>query len=753
MNPTPAWFTPLLTRFAAACSSPSTGRTYSTHVDKFLRWGETQGWTQIGDLPPMAIHAWFEADRTGLKPMAPGTRNIAVGSIKAFCKWLVGESLPLHLDFPGTPKAPKKDKSTMKPKDYASPLTVVPANGVLHETSEPAPQQGTGFAPETGMPEPHSWASPSTSRSPLDPAPPVIDRTASVGVSPFDTGPTGSSGPFGSFSRPRVTQKRGVKNDPLAILCPPRGYIRVNRYCNGQMEFVSNYGPAAFEGCTDLTDFIHRTVLPKYGPNPGDKVVFKCTRFNEFGDAVSHEDVPIASPQGAQQQAPAEVINREILDGYVQAQARILADAEQKKNAAIETVAAAQKAGADPLAIVEAVKDHLKPDLAPMQQWAERISQSVAALSSAPARISPEAELMRTMMDRLLPPDGSPMIGRGGASSALGGLGTIKELATVARELREAFVGSTPVGVASGPNLEIASLRAEIASLRAEHSARPETPAEDDLERTVRKFKALKEVAAEFMGGEEGTGLASFLPDILGTVEKAIEAFAPAFNFRKAQTQGPAPAQGQGTSTASQGNRTGPGSPAPRVLPAPVLNTLSSLREVDVEAEDYAEQVCQLFLQAILALRADPQWTAIATSAENRFKTAEVRAQIHALVVDLFMACGLGKMLAEDPDLPNRTAEAIGDHYDEICAVIPGWTARKLIDQDPDVEDEEEPSTPAPVAEREAITMKPPQEPKAEVEAGAGAGAEAGASAEAEAPASVEALPKPRVKRSVRAAQ
>lgn len=682
--PATAWYEPLLASFAASCSTPKTGEGYVRRARGFFKWASEapRSVKSVKEIPADGVLAWLQSP---VAPVAQGTKNVAVGALRAFYRWAANQSLECAAwEFPETPRAPKKSKKKTKSAEESEMST--PA-GVPEESE-------TGFEADWGKPKP-----PLMDRAAFGDAPGLVKPSGAAAPPPpaaseFEEEPMRA--PFVDptvivGAAPRTTQKRGTRIDPLEVLCPPRGFLRVSRVREGfEPELIGQWQPQNLAAYGDLPDFVERVLKPGYGPRPGDMPVrFLIYRFNEHRDPVGNpHEVTVAAPHGNSGATATDAVTqlqKSMFESLEEMKRKTLEESEQKVS---KVVSALEKDPSAGVSLIAEMRDVLKPDLRPVEHMMERFTRDVVAVvqSAAATRPDPNENNVKLLLDRLLPPKGAPggMFGEAPAAPPVKSpQEALREQAETFKILKEAFGSPAP----TGPSAETQAILATLKSIQEEISASRD---EDDIERTVMKFKAIKEAAQELGGGGGGgSGLGEFaryMPELMEFGHRALETFAPRIKLTKGGgAQRPA---GAGAAPANATVKATPAKPA--ALPAEVQHALSAIRDAK-PGPDYDEEVANALFALIMALRA--AGGALGQLHERileRFRAAKIRAQIYALITDTFVALGAEEMLVKDPELADRVGFAIANNYPEIHNTIPGWGEKRLVDQDLEGDDEDE---------------------------------------------------------------
>ncbi len=682
--PAPEWYEPLLASFAASCSTPKTGEGYVRRARGFFRWASEapRSVKSVKEIPADGVLAWLQSP---VAPVAQGTKNVAVGALRAFYRWASNQSLECAAwEFPETPRAPKTKKKKTKSAEESEMST--PA-GVPEESE-------TGFEADWGKPKPPlmdraafgdapGMVKPSSNAAPLPPASEVLEEDLPARA-PF-VDPTVIVG-----AAPRTTQKRGTRIDPLEVLCPPRGFLRVSRVREGfEPELIGQWQPQNLAAYGDLPDFVERVLKPGYGPRPGDMPVrFLIYRFNEHRDPVGNpHEVTVAAPHGNSGVSASDAVTqlqKSMFDSLEEMKRKTLEESEQKVS---KVVSALEKDPSAGVSLIAEMRDVLKPDLRPVEHMMERFTRDVVAVvqSAAATRPDPNENNVKLLLDRLLPPKGAPggMFGEAPPAPVKSPQEALREQAETFKILKEAFGSPAP----TGPSVETQAILATLKSIQEEISASRD---EDDIERTVMKFKAIREAAAELGGGNGGgSGLGEFaryMPELMEFGHRALETFAPKIKLTKGG--GGAQARAAAAAPAAATTKATPAKPA--ALPAEVQHALSAIRDAK-QGPEYDEEVANALFALIMALRA--AGGALGQLHERileRFRAAKIRAQIYALITDTFVALGAEEMLVKDPELADRVGFAIANNYPEIHNTIPGWGEKRLVDQDLEEEGDED---------------------------------------------------------------
>ena len=675
--------------------SPRTAKAYATYALAFQQVLQSRGYT-FATMPAGTMQEWL------LQTFTPYTsHNAAMAGLRAL------QSTAEHVHYPFAaqtmtprqkPKEPPMPASQPSLSPEVPPLAGPPPNGAvavgpqapdlgfIHGTSQGSADAANARA--TGQPPP-----PNAPVVTSDPTPPQPALAGSPTVAP-------------PLARPAGVQRppNGSHTKVVPVLPSLGGRVRISKRIDGYEGTGAPIGTRAVCGDYTLEDvevegsvmkFILNALRPHYGPKVGQTAAtYYVERLDNLGNPIpgSLQAVPVfpdvamggmgtmgasTAPAPPSPPAPAErpmSVDRE--DTFIRYLMEKQAKAEERYERLLGEVQARKDSGGsiDPALLF--MIQQAKPEPLDIDAAVARF-RKVREESAAPPPPAPLPSTGLAGLDALM----SPLPTREDkVVEAL--LGQVRDLTTQVRDLATRAATPPPQPSQRDP-LEIVTTFA--AAMKA-FQPPPDPLREAMLKKLVDetgKTKTLSETLADlravqtFVGGEGGVPWGEIiatavenLPQILGSIG-AMK--APQIPRRRA----PAPAPGAPAQPAQAQPAPQPASP-PR-LPEEGQKAFFALAKIPPGEEHDQEVVETVYaLLQVLAKSGEP-WNLIAKRVVETFLKLDTKAEIRAILTNLFVWCGAARRFMTDA-LLDRITDVFHANYTLIYGAMTGGQTRSLKD-------------------------------------------------------------------------
>jgi hypothetical protein len=692
----------------AGKGSAETGDTYAKHALAYLATVKARGLT-LGTVPPNDMETWLDNAFASIV-----TRNVAAAALRALITTAQRTGYPMTAQAVTRKKAPKKE-----------PAPMIMSQPVVHQ---PPPNGAVATGPQVADPGAIVYGS----------AQSTVDAAAAAAQGGMSTIPP--------LSRPAGIQHppNGSNQRVTPVLPPLGGRVRISKRLDGYEGVSAPIGTRAVMGDYTMEDvsvegdvmkFILNAIRPHFGPKIGQPpATYYVERLDERGNVMQNSlqavpvfpDVamggmggpavapaPVAAPAPAPAPAaPAMTPDRE--DTFI----RYLMDnqkrAEEKYEALLTEIRSKQSQGGSSadLTTLMLLADKMKPE--PLD-----LDAAVAKFRKAnPPPPAPE-------------PTPSPFHGAGMPSGHFGGglaglldptppppsasekmieslFSTVKDLNQQVRDLAVRAATPPPVPPPPPATDPLAIITGFAAAMKA-FAPPPDPLREAMLSKLIAetgKTKSLAETLADlravqqFVGGDSGGGIqwgeiianaVDNLPQILQGIAGMKAPVIPP------QRPGSRPAAPRPPASAPQAGAQAQAQPQRTVLPDAAKKLFRDLVAVPAGEENDQKVVETLYgLLGALSQAPDP-YPLIAKRVVETYLKLDTKAEIRAIVTNLFVWCGAARTLMTDAVL-DRITEALHAHYTLIFAALTDGQTRTL-------KDAVQPTADAPAGEQPAAAV------------------------------------------------